>query len=233
MPERMKEIWRACFGDPEEYLDLFFKTAYSPDRCLFTGDAMAFWFDCSLEGRRLAYVYALAVAPDKQGRGLGTQMLQDLHRLLAERGYDGVLLVPGEESLFRFYESFGYETVSFLREATVKAGEPADVRRIDAGRFALLRRQYPVVLQEGENLALLEAMAEFYEGDGFLAAVNRREKCCLELLGDEEKAPGLVSALGMEECAIRLPGSGRPFAMGRSLTADPLPRPLHFGFAFD
>ena len=29
----LRELWKKAFGDTDEFLDLFFSTAYSPDRC--------------------------------------------------------------------------------------------------------------------------------------------------------------------------------------------------------
>lgn len=233
MTERLRQIWKAAFGDTDAYLDLFFSTAYSPDRCIFTGDGAAYWFDCRQNEQKLAYVYAVAVDPRKQGQGLGTAMLHDLHRLLKARGYDAAILVPGEESLFRYYERLGYRTVSHIHEFTARAGTPIPARSIPPERYARLRRQHPVVIQEGENLALLKELAVFYEGENFLAAVDIHNHRCLELLGDPGAAPGLTAALGLKECHFRTPGTTRPFAMLKPLSNAPLPRSIHFGFPFD
>ena len=97
--------------------------------------------------------------------------------------------------------------------------------------FATLRRQYlpaNTVIQEGESLALLNALAAFYRGENFIATVA--EGRILELLGNMEQAPAIVTALGLSEAVIRTPGT-EPFAMYRPISN--AAKPEYFAFAFD
>lgn len=214
----LRTLWKQAFGDSEEYLDIFFRTAYAPERSRVVcreGKIAggAYWLDCSLGETKLAYVYAVAIDESCQSQGLGSRLMEDIHRLLTAQGYFGVLLVPGDEGLRRYYQRFGYRTVSCHGEY-----HPVPGTRISAERYALLRRSLLPengVIQEGENMAFLNKLAFFYENESTICAVSRQGNRCLELLGSDA------------------PARKTPYAMGKSLTADPLPDCLYFGFGFD
>ena len=239
----LRRLWKAAFGDTEEFLDSFFSTAYAPEccRCVVEDGAVAaalYWFDCGLEGVRLAYLYAVATDPAYRGRGLCRSLMADTMDVLTAAGYRGAILVPQEEGLIRMYAGMGFVPCSGVREFHALAAEnPIPVRRVDAVEFARLRRGLLPeggVVQEGENLRFLACQAELYAGEGWTAAVAEVDGTlwCPEFLGDPLLAPGLVKALGYREGGFRVAGEERPFAMFRPLTGD-CPRPAYFGFAFD
>lgn len=233
---RLRELWQEAFGDPDEYLDSFFAAAFSPDRCrCVTEDgavtAALYWFGCYCYGRPVAYLYAVATAKSHRGRGLCHALMADTHRHLADMGFAGTILVPGEPSLIRFYETMGYALCTSERTGRYTAGEePAGLRPLSAGEYGAKRREYlgaGGVIQEGENLKLLETMAEFYAGDGFIVSVIREgdRLTVPELLGDESAAPGIIKALGCREGIFHSPS-----AMYRPL--DDSPAPDYFAFSF-
>jgi len=251
----LRSLWQEAFGDTEAFLDTFWTTAYAPERCrVVTAGwevaAALYWFDCECRGEKVAYVYAVATRELYRGQGLSHRLLEDTHKHLAEQGYQGVILVPGSESLFRFYEGQGYVACGAIQEVFVTAGAELvaaslerssstggtrALREVDAAEFAMLRKAYlpeGSVIQEGENLAFLQTQAKFYAGDGFvLAAVEEGESLFgIELLGDTETASVILSELGCREGTFRMPGEGRPFAMYYSLGGE---APTYFGFAFD
>lgn len=238
---KLRQLWKDAFGDEDAFLDIFFRTAFSPARCrclLRNRELLgaAYWLDCKLDNRSLAYVYAVAIVPGAQGQGLGTILMDSLHSVLAREGYDGVLLVPGDEGLRQYYRRFGYRTVSYHREFTADATAPICLTEIDARRYGTLRRQFLPkngIVQEGESLALLAQLARFYEGNTFIAALSPDEGVCLELLGSDWEAGGIAAALGFAACKVRTAGQDRPYAMGKSLTDVPFPDKIYFGFGFD
>lgn len=235
----LRRLWQAAFGDSDAYLDIFFSTAYAPERALVLHreDELlggAYWLDCALDGKKMAYIYAVAIDPAVQNLGYGTRLMEGLHDHLAREGYAAALLVPGSDPLRHYYRRFGYRTLSWHDEFTAQPGVPVPITRIDGAHYAQLRRQFlppNSVLQESENLALLSALAFFYQGEDFIAAVS--EETCLELLGNTACASGITASLDLNRCRFRTPGSGRPFAMGKSLTAEELPDAFYFGFGFD
>ncbi len=240
----LRNLWKEAFGDTDDYLDTFFHTAFSPERCrCLTVDnqiaAALYWFDCSCRGQNIAYLYAVATAKAYRGRGFCRELMADTHRYLLRRGYTGVILVPGSASLFAFYERMGYSTCSRIGEIRcTAAAEPIPLQRIGKEAFAALRRKrLPVggVIQEGENLDFLLTQAELYAGDGFIFAASHEDNTvhASEFLGDISALPGIVCALDCTEGIFRIPGEDRPFAMYYPLGEHHGEPPAYFGFAFD
>ena len=238
----LRDLWKAAFGDTDDFLDDFFSTAYAPHRCrcIVMDDQVAaalYWLDCSCEGRKLAYIYAVATHPDHRGKGLCRTLMSETMEVLKQGGYDGVVLVPQKPGLIQMYAGMGFTPCSGVTEFHVMAGDPIPVRKIGVEEFARLRRNFLPkngVIQENENLPFLSTQVCFYAGKNWISAVAEVDGMlwCPELLGDPDAAPGLVKSLDYREGSFRMPGDGRPFAMFRPLTED-CPRPAYFGFAFD
>ena len=239
---QLRQLWQEAFEDPEDFLDLFFAAAYAPSRChTISSDgkivSALYWLDCSLSGEKIAYLYAVATAAPFRGRGLCHRLMEETHARLAQAGYAGSILVPGEASLFSFYAGMGYESCCRLRQWECHAGTaPVAIRQIGALEYAALRRALlPTggVLQEGENLALLEKTVSFYAGADFLLAAAPQEDTLQgpELLGNTAQAPGILNALGKSSGRFRAPGNDRAFAMYRPIR--PIQAPDYFAFSFE
>ena len=239
---QLRRLWMEAFGDEDAFLDLFFSTAFASDRCRcveLEGQVAAglYWLDCQYDGEKVAYIYAVATGKAFQGQGLCAALMADTHAHLTQMGYAGAILVPGDEGLFRMYGKMGYEICSYISEMAYSAGEAAaSLRRISPGEYARLRRMLLPeggVIQEGENLAFLANLTQFYAGADFVCcAILEDEKLHVpELLGDISAGPGILAALGAKEGTFRQPGNGRPFAMYYPLAHGPMPQ--YFGLAFD
>lgn len=240
---QLRRLWKDSFGDSDAFLDCFFSTAYSPERCrcLLADEELAaalYWFDVSCDGNKMAYLYAVATAPSCRGQGFCRALMESTHRHLAELGYHGTILVPDGESLTRMYAGMGYRPCCGIAEFFSAMGsDPVPLHRVDGAEYARLRRQLLPrggVIQEEENLAFLETQAQFWAGLGFLLAARREEDTLhgLELLGDTTAAPGILSALGTAYGDFRAPGGSKPFAMFLPLTPG-TEAPSYFGLAFD
>lgn len=239
----LRELWKIAFGDPDDFLDIFFRCAYASDRCrcIFMEDrpaAVLYWFDCDLQGQKMAYIYAVATHPDFRGRGFCRMLMEDTHALLKARGYDSAILVPQKESLRKMYAGMGYRDVGGLEKFSCEAGVDAlPVRAIGAAEFASLRRKLlpeGSVLQEGENLNFLAAQLQFFAAESCLMAAWAEKDTlhAMEFLGSRKLLPGILKALGFVRGTVRMPGKSIPFAMFHPLTETAM-TPQYFGFAFD
>ena len=246
IPE-LRRLWQEAFGDTEEFLDAFGRTAFHVERCrvAVTDGVVAaalYWFDCLHKGGPVAYLYAVATAGAYRGRGICHALMEDTHKHLAGQGYKGVILVPGSKELIRFYEGMGYRVCSTIHEFTCIAAdrdsELIPLRSIDRKEYSRLRKELLPeggVVQENENLDFLQTQAQFYAGPGFVLTAKKEEDRVIgvELLGDETKTPGIVRALGCKQGVFRVPGEGRVFAVYRPLTDSVSSAPAYFGLAFD
>ncbi len=238
----LRALWKEAFGDTDAFLDTFFGTAFSPERCrcICEGDtavAALYLFDCLCAGRRTAYLYAVATARSHRGQGLCRALMEDTHAHLRKEGYALAVLVPGEKPLFGFYEKFDYRPFGGIRTFSCKAAEETiPLCEIGIEEYAHIRRRLlppNAVLQEGENLAFLKTQASLYKGDGCLLAASKNGRFLrgIELLGESTVAPHIVRTLGCKTGTFRTPGE-EPFAMALPLAAD-APAPEYFGLAFD
>ena len=237
-------LWREAFGDTEEFLTAFYKSAFHVNRCRCVTIkeeivASLYWFDCIYKDKKIAYLYAVATAKAYRGQGICKSLISDTHSYLLGCGYEGVVLVPGNRELFKLYVGMGYHTCSHMKEICCTAeGEGIEVRRVNQAEYARLRRQMLPeggVVQEKENLDFLETQATCLAGDKFLLAFREENHNLygIELLGDVSVAPKILSTLGYTEGIFRVPGEERPFAMYLSLGNPDLSAPEYFGLAFD
>jgi len=164
--------------------------------------------------------------------------MEDVHQLLAEKGYASAILVPADENLRKMYRKMGYEDCTTIGKISCAAGETAaEVRSVGMEEYAALRRELlPVgsVLQEGIQLPFLAAQAQLFAGKDFLLAAYLEENTLhgLELLGNAETAPGILRELGCETGKFQTPGIAGPFAMICKLTKNAV-TPRYFGFSYD
>ena len=238
---KLRVLWQEAFGDTDEFLDLFFGNGFSPERCGFIEEEsnIAAALDCEWEGKKLAYIYAVATAKAHRGKGLCHKLMEDTHLHLKNAGYAGAVLVPGSSSLFKLYESMGYKTSCFVCEFTCPAAEEGvNLKKISKEEFGALRRRFlprNSVIQENENLDFLSSYASFYAGEDFVLAAyeDGGTLICTEILGNTEQASGIVKALGCDKGIFRTVGSSKPFAMYLPLQEETETAPSYLGFAFD
>ena len=235
-----KTMWKAlrsaAFGD-NGWIDSFFRTAYRPENTLaiFREGQLAAglaWMDVTCEGRRLAYLYAVATAPEYRHQGLCRELMAKTQEVLTSRGYDGSVLVPADDGLRRMYAGMGYRNFGGVENLTLPAGAPVPLWEVTPQEYAALRRNYlPVggIVQEDGAIEYLAQSARLCAGDGFLLAAAEDEP--MELLGDTSQAAGIQGALGKGLGTFRLPGAA-PFAMFRPICNDSW-TPAYFGLAFE
>lgn len=235
-------LWQQAFGDSREFVESFFRTGYSPDRCRFLERdgrlaAILYWFDCQWAGKKVAYIYAVATDKDFRGQGLCRQLMGDTHQYLQSLGYAGAALVPGDAGLFHMYRKLGYRGFSpMVRKSLLSGGEPVEARCITPAQYAVLAKDYlPAgsIVPGGEMLSFYETYGQFYAFDGgcFCAAREGDTLYIQEFFGDPGVLPGIGAALGANNVQVRLPGEGLPFAMYYSFTDGALPG--YLGIALD
>ena len=217
----LKELWKIVFADTNEAIDAFFSIAFSPDRCQFIAEngqilSALYWLDCEWEGKKLAYIYAVATHPAHRGKGLASQLMRKTHTQLKALGYAGTVLKPAQ-GLFPFYERLGYVTSGYVSQFSANSGAtPIPLKELTAQEYGPLRRSYlpeNAIIQEGVTLEYLHTYAQFYEAEGALVCVTRDHSQILEYLGDPHAAPGILAAFGIQNAHLRTTGKDIPFVM--------------------
>ena len=241
---QLRSLWQEAFGDTDQYLDAFFSTAYSPDRCrCITADgqvaAALYWFNCFSKGNPIAYIYAVATGKGFRHQGLALKLLEDTGRHLQSLGYCGAILMPANESLFTLYEKAGYQPGTWIEDVTCKAGYvPISIESIDGEDYDDFRSIYlPAgsVIQDDVAMNFLSTQARFYKGKGFLlcATVAEGKLIAQEFLGDLSLAPRILRALHISEGRFRGPGHGHLYTMYLPLNEAGKKIPSYFGLPMD
>lgn len=116
----VRRMWKICFGDTDEFIDLFFSRQYKHGNTLiyFEGDeAVASLqmipYTITFYGAEIPFVYlaGLCTLPEHRNKGYMGMLIKESHKILKERGVSLAILVPAEDWLFGFYEKYGYEKV--------------------------------------------------------------------------------------------------------------------------
>lgn len=240
--EPLRQLWKQAFGDTDSFLDSFFTSGFSPNRCrqiTIDGKVVSalYWFDCAFNGKKIAYLYAVATDEAYRDRGLCRLLMEDTHRHLKGLGYAGALLVPGNAGLFAFYKKLGYRTCSSVSEFTCKADGAASLKFITIDDYFHRRKSYlPAgsVEPDGAMLNFLSEQYFFYAGENFVLCATAEKDTLVvsELLGDISAAPGIVAAMGKKQGRFRTPGNDKPFGMYYPLTYGQ-DKPSYFALALD
>ena len=239
----LRALWQEAFGNTETFTDLFFTLGFSPERChsILENNAPVsalYWFDCQLEGHKLAYLYGVATLKSHRGKGLATRLMWETHEILRKRGYSGAILVPEKETLFDFYRKLNYRDATTVAEFSCESGDtPLPLRQIGAAEYARLRNRF---LPNGSvrlSFPMLTFMADYcalYAGEDFLLAGEYigGHFVAQEFLGNASIAPGIVKALGCPKGHFRAPGKERVLTMFLPLQPN-CPTPAYFAPALD
>lgn len=145
----LEQLWLACFGGPQEYLDFYYGRRFVPEDTLVWREAgkpvsMMTLMKTEMDGKPGAYVYAVATLPEYRGRGLMRKVDSFAQEVIRKRGWKYSTLVPAERPLYAMYEKLGYHAEFFLWEGEVEAGYMPQypVSICGAGEFFKLRREF-------------------------------------------------------------------------------------------
>lgn len=116
----VRQMWKACFGDTDEFLDILFKYKYKNENTLiyFEGDTAVaslqmLPYTITFYGKTIpfAYMAGLCTLPPYRNKGYMPLLINKSHQILNERGISLAILIPAEDWLYKYYEKFGYTQV--------------------------------------------------------------------------------------------------------------------------
>lgn len=191
-------LWKQSFGDEDGYIRLFFEKEYEHCRtfaCFENGKIVSalYLLDCfiPLGEERLDgwYLYAAATKPESRGRGLMSDLIRQAQAFAEKENRAFIALVPGEESLYGYYQRFGFDQTMYkYRTETDSAFDfhAEKCTRDDCLAFRLSTLKSCVQFEKEEFAYIGDcyeyAGASFWKGNGFY--LIRDEKTVYEYLGE-------------------------------------------------
>lgn len=158
----LTQLWTQCFGDPPAVAQHFFETLWTYIRVYLAEDrtAMLTALPVRWQNRDAAYLYAVATHPEFRGQGLCRNLMTYAERDLRNQGYSYTTLCPAEASLYRFYQSLGYETTFYAASKMFHGKHSGLVQTVSPETYAVLRKNYtPDGIEYPNYLLALQAQA--------------------------------------------------------------------------
>ena len=150
IPE-MSVLWQAVFGDSEGLVNSFLQllpgmgtAAVAEVNGKIAGAAYAVTgMECvraSGKAQTCGYIYAVAVAPEFRGSGIGRALTERSAELARDRGAEIICTLPAEESLYAWYKTIlGTECALHRRRFEVKAAAVIPGQNLSAAEYGQRR----------------------------------------------------------------------------------------------
>lgn len=115
--QQVWDMWKTCFGDPDDYMEIYFRHKYRNENTLLymdEGTAVAslqmLTYRFTFCGAEIPVIYlsGLCTLPQARRKGFMHQLLLRSFTVATEREIPLMLLVPQESWLLRYYDKFGF-----------------------------------------------------------------------------------------------------------------------------
>jgi predicted acetyltransferase len=123
----LKKVWKTCFEDLDEYIELVFESFYKEEYLLFkeidekiAASLYLFPFTLRYLGKeeKVAYLCGACTLPEFRNRGEMGKLINSALKKLYDDGIPFCALIPSSEKLFDYYGRFGFSTI--YKAKTVK-----------------------------------------------------------------------------------------------------------------
>ena len=173
-------LWNEAFGDSEKEIRFFLDNKYVSENTLIAEDnggiaSMLFLLEGNMRIDNKTfpsyYLYAACTAKKFRGRGYMADLLREASCIARQRNKDFICLMPGEKSLFGFYEKHGYVTAFGKKTVTLDArncGMTDIPEETDEADLAKLRNKafdrFDFFEWDSSSVRFALAHNEFYSG---------------------------------------------------------------------
>lgn len=201
---QLSGLWKDVFSDDDEFISIFFDKQYG--RCeTFCSEqngklVSAFYLlpcDIVFDGQSFSgrYLYAAATYPEYRGRALMSCLIKEAQDYCRKNEVDFIALLPAEDSLYGYYERFGFKEAMYRYEAMIKADDmntaPAE-EITDADELKNCRNAYDanrLVFDKHELGYIIESMknfgARFLKCENCYAVINKQDNEIYEFIGED------------------------------------------------
>lgn len=198
MREKVKELWKRCFSDSEEFTDMYFRLRYSNDvnMAIQSGEEVIaalqmLPYPMTFGGTeiRTAYISGACTHPDYRNRGVMQELLSQAFDRMLHDGIALSTLIPAEPWLFGYYARQGYAPVFRYSRRLFHATEEAAAACPD----------------QPEGSFCLQVHHEFHPDlYAYLNRLLHKRPCCIQHTEDDFKVIMADLRLsGGEVCILR------------------------------
>lgn len=154
--EKVKNLWKLCFNDSEEFTELYFRLRYNNDIniAIQSGEEVIaalqmLPYPMTFEGEDIhtAYISGACTHPDYRNRGVMHELLSQAFARMLHNNVALSTLIPAEPWLFDYYGRSGYAPVfRYAEETFIASGTPTAI-------WALLWKCLPNILKKDMNIS--------------------------------------------------------------------------------
>ena len=128
--EKVKELWRLCFDDNEEFIDMYFGLRYNNDvniaiesgeEVIAALQMLPYPMTLGETEIQTSYISGACTHPDYRGRGVMRELLSQAFIRMLHNGVALSTLIPAEPWLFHYYARNGYAPVFKYNQKTFNA----------------------------------------------------------------------------------------------------------------
>ncbi len=116
---QLNELWQEVFGDSKEAVDIFFEMMFDTSHCFahLQDTKITSWlyllpckikFDSQIFSG--AYLFAAGTKKEYRRKGIMSTLINEAQDFAKNQGLDFISLVPANETLYSYYEKFGFQT---------------------------------------------------------------------------------------------------------------------------
>lgn len=115
---KVRSMWKTCFDDTEEYMNLYFSRKYRDENTLIyfadnkaVASLQMLPYSIRFYGKIIPFYYlaGLCTLPEHRNNGYMGKLIHASFTVMKERNIPLSILVPAEEWLFGYYEKYGFE----------------------------------------------------------------------------------------------------------------------------
>lgn len=224
--QQTRDLWRTCFHDSEEFMDVYFEEKYTDEDNLtirHDGHVVAAMqlipYRMTFYGsvHRAGYISGLATLPQYRGKGYASNLIHEAHRRLFNQGATLSFLVPDGEDNRHFYEKpqhGSFWTSVYRQELPLDVTNDGDFSKIEVSEpdewanelyvfYRRLTSDLPFMVHPSENdffAALEDADIE----NGYVLVAHRKRRLvgfCLAV--KEPNGRVYIRTLAITETATR------------------------------
>lgn len=126
--EKVKSLWRVCFDDSEEFMEMYFRLRYNNEVNIAIESGQEIIaalqmlpYPMTFCGKVLqtSYISGACTHPDYRGNGVMRELLSQAFTRMLHSGTAITTLIPGEPWLFDYYKQMGYVPVFSYSKRTL------------------------------------------------------------------------------------------------------------------